>query len=380
MAAASVNIYSPLSRLREDNQSLLSQLRQGQNDTWNVLKRLQATNDSPETRSLAETSFTFRGEDRTPVKVNVSRTDSESSKMAQTSTPKSYGDALIAEGNDRRNRTSVVPTSILTTPGNRKKTQKKALRVSFDVSPRQEQSKIDGDDKRRSLLGYDWIAGMLDNTSYLSERPDGYFDDLKEFRRVNKKDCFGANIFELPYSPQKVTPFRSSHDSKVENVVTCDNAYTLNERLFAIPIHGPETPCSVCRTKRESEYEAEGSYVRVSVPRSALLSPYRLKPHRRSSFDSTDSVGLSSHCLAGWESSKPTVTPMPSSLDLRTSLHQSRATLDASRAGRFPSDVAETTEDLLNRSHSLRYGLQVLERERRGTTQLPPFTTPYPIL
>ena len=41
-----------------------------------------------------------------------------------------------------------------------------------------------------------------------------------------------------------------------------DNAYTLNERLFAIPIHGPETPCSVCRTKRESEYEAEGSYVR----------------------------------------------------------------------------------------------------------------------
>ena len=68
--------------------------------------------------------------------------------------------------------------------------------MSFDVSPRQEQSKIDGDDKRRSLLGYDWIAGMLDNTSYLSERPDGYFDDLKEFRRVNKKDCFGANIFE----------------------------------------------------------------------------------------------------------------------------------------------------------------------------------------
>ena len=53
---------------------------------------------------------------------------------------------------------------------------------------------------------------------------------------------------------------------------------------------------------------------------------------------------------------------------------------DVSRAGRFPSDVAETTEDLLNRSHSLRYGLQVLERERRGTAQLPPFTTPYPIL
>lgn len=41
-----------------------------------------------------------------------------------------------------------------------------------------------------------------------------------------------------------------------------DNAYTLNERLFAVPIHGPETACSVCHTKQESEYETEGSYVR----------------------------------------------------------------------------------------------------------------------
>lgn len=120
-------------------------------------------------------------------------------------------------------------------------------------------------------------------------------------------------------------------------------------------------------------------WLRVTVPRSSLLSPYRLKPHRRNSFDPTDSVGLSSHCLAGWESSKPAVIPMPSSLDLRTSLHHSQATLDVPRAGRYPNNVAETTQDLLNRSHSLRYGLQVLERER-GATQKTPHTTPYPIL
>ena len=57
-------------------------------------------------------------------------------------------------------------------------------------------------------------------------------------------------------------------DTLHELVLICDyflsgdNAYTLNERLFAVPIHGPETPCSVCHTKRESEYETEGSYVR----------------------------------------------------------------------------------------------------------------------
>ena len=32
---------------------------------------------------------------------------------------------------------------------------------------------------------------------------------------------------------------------------------------------------------------------RVSVPRSSLKSPYRLKPHRRMSFDPSDSVALS---------------------------------------------------------------------------------------
>ena len=76
-------------------------------------------------------------------------------------------------------------------------TPKKALRVSFsELSPRRDRSVIGDDDKRRSLLGYDWIAGMLDNTTYLSERPDDYFDDLKEFRRVNKEDCFGTTIAE----------------------------------------------------------------------------------------------------------------------------------------------------------------------------------------
>lgn len=172
----------------------------------------------------------------------------------------------------------------------------------------------------------------------------------------------------------------SSHQVKAERKDhKGDNAYTLNDRLFAVPIHGPETSCSVCHTKREFEYETEGSYVRVSVPRSSLLSPYRFKPHRRSSFDPTDAMSLSSHCLAGWESSKPTVVPMPSSLDLRTSLHQSRTTLDASRAGRYPGSVAESTEELLNRSHSLRYGLQVLEQER-GRNRQSAHTTPYPML
>ena len=49
---------------------------------------------------------------------------------------------------------------------------------------------------KRSMLGYDWIAGILDNTSYLAEKSDDFFDNLKEFRRVNKDDCYSKTVPE----------------------------------------------------------------------------------------------------------------------------------------------------------------------------------------
>ena len=120
MAATSVNIYSPLSRLRADNHLLLEQLKQGQDDIWHVMKRMNSRKDSFPTRTYGETSFTYRGVDRTPVRVSR-KVDQGTTDRKQTSTPKIFGQALIADGNDRRNRTPVRPTSILSTPGNRKK-------------------------------------------------------------------------------------------------------------------------------------------------------------------------------------------------------------------------------------------------------------------
>ena len=120
MAATSVNIYSPLSRLRSDNLSLLEQLKQGQDDIWDVLKRMQSTRDTYPTKTFGETSFTYRGVDRTPSRVSR-KVEQAATDKKQTSTPKSFGQALDADGNDRRKRTPAGPTSILSTPGNRKK-------------------------------------------------------------------------------------------------------------------------------------------------------------------------------------------------------------------------------------------------------------------
>lgn len=54
--------------------------------------------------------------------------------------------------------------------------------------------RFQGDDPR---LGYDWIAGLLDTSeSYLSERDDEYFEEMKEFRRINYAECHQAK--EVP--------------------------------------------------------------------------------------------------------------------------------------------------------------------------------------
>ena len=46
--------------------------------------------------------------------------------------------------------------------------------------------KYAGDDPK---LGYDWIAGLVEAGSCLSERDDEYFEEMKEFRRVNHSEC-----------------------------------------------------------------------------------------------------------------------------------------------------------------------------------------------
>ena len=39
------------------------------------------------------------------------------------------------------------------------------------------------------LLGYDWIAGLMEADCQLEDKDDGYFEELREYRRVNHSEC-----------------------------------------------------------------------------------------------------------------------------------------------------------------------------------------------
>ena len=55
-------------------------------------------------------------------------------------------------------------------------------------------SKSASEKAKQPLLGYDWIAGVLENDSVVMNNSEDYFDDIKNFRRENKDECTSSTF------------------------------------------------------------------------------------------------------------------------------------------------------------------------------------------
>ncbi|KAJ3602917.1 hypothetical protein NHX12_030662 [Muraenolepis orangiensis] len=179
------------------------------------------------------------------------------------------------------------------------------------------------------LLGYDWIAGVLDTESYLTERSEEFFDDLRAFRAMNKDECVSSQpvrLLEERPPAQRLVTERDNPDSSMDTH-QCTFCYRINSRLFPVPLDPPER-CPVCRRHKSTipHTASQPALVRVSIPRSTLGPAYQYKAHRRRSFDPSDSLGLPSHCLSGWANTGQTAVPEADHLDLRSSLNGNKAT------------------------------------------------------
>ncbi|XP_046547528.1 uncharacterized protein LOC124257494 [Haliotis rubra] len=242
-----------------------------------------------------------------------------------------YAKQLVDEGNNKEmagfvRETVTRPRSVLTSKDasfsrSRNKTPTK---VSFHSTS--DTSSVIRRESQKKMLGYDWIAALLDNDKDAIDESEAYFEDLKEFRRVNREECSNMTYMEGPVSlaatsePSPVA--KAISDTKVK-------PYMVNERLFTVPIK----KCLLEDFKGDTQEEGEQKepkkdptaedprFVRVSIPRSTLETPYRFKPHLRNSFDPTDSCGLREHCLLGWENSRPAMLPAASNLGISDSTH-----------------------------------------------------------
>ena len=43
--------------------------------------------------------------------------------------------------------------------------------------------------REEERLGYDWIAGLVDAGSLLDDRDEEWFQEMREFRKVNQSEC-----------------------------------------------------------------------------------------------------------------------------------------------------------------------------------------------
>ncbi|XP_066290881.1 uncharacterized protein [Branchiostoma lanceolatum] len=298
---------------------------------------------------------------------------------------------LYDEGNDQRANVMVKEPPILRTPVKRRTMVGGGSNHSNQSAMTVGELQAKGREDDQPLLGYDWIAGLLDNDASSLDRSEGFFEELREFRRVNREECEHKAHLEVKTSQfsrhkSPLTPAGASDDTH-----NCVHSYRLNSRLFPTPMHSNfagDSECAICKSTRSGEETSESpAYVRVSVPRSSLVNSLRVKPHRRRSFDPSDTVGLSGHTLAGWQNSCPSTIPAASNLDLKSSVRfqpgvsstapsVSVNTSMATRTG--PAATASRTRELLNTSHAMRYSLQVLEQER--TKHKPAHSTNYPAL
>ncbi|XP_053136572.1 migration and invasion-inhibitory protein isoform X2 [Hemicordylus capensis] len=272
-----------------------------------------------------------------------------------------------AKGSSRPRTSSArvlqTPKSILLTPQakeTKEKTKKEAGRVTFMSNP--EEYTIPADDwSARPFLGYDWIAGLLDTDSSVSEKPDQYFSELQDFRRVNRDACIYDRRARSEASGSSTFEQGLGADLVPHQCIFC---YRLNKRLFAVPVDS-EAACPVCKTPRTQkplETSVEPAFVRVSIPRSTLLPAYKHKIHRRKSYEPEDNLALPSHCLAGWDKTGQAFSPTLSSLDLRSSLAASKTSghLDGNLRSRVSGGTK--TNELLNLSRTTEFELSNVSR------------------
>ncbi|XP_071431948.1 migration and invasion-inhibitory protein isoform X1 [Pithys albifrons albifrons] len=213
-------------------------------------------------------------------------------------------------------REPTAPQPVLLTP-QAKGLKKKARHVTFQCDPEGDATPV-GSWSARPFLGYDWIAGLLDTKSSVTEKSEQYFAELQQFRQANREACMDEQpkVLDSTAPEQEPDLVTSSHK--------CFYCYRLNQRLFTVPVDA-QSACPVCQVPRAHQPPGtleEPTHVRVSIPRSVLSPAHKYRAHRRRSFEPADDLALPSHCLAGWENPVAPSEPRLSSLDLRASLQE----------------------------------------------------------
>ncbi len=153
----------------------------------------------------------------------------------------------------------------------------------------------------------DTIETKLNTTNTKFEKPESYWQELSQFRIQNKDDCVSNKQANFDGSTSTFFEMDSRDMTNAESQTNangdddgrnhkCIHSYTLNERLFPVPIYkdkNGQSACPVCKSTRKEATAYCPQFFKISIPKSRIIQPYKIQANKRSnSKASEDTLSL----------------------------------------------------------------------------------------
>ncbi|XP_008288341.1 migration and invasion inhibitory protein [Stegastes partitus] len=244
----------PLDALRERNQNLLTQLRRQRHELELRSGRAESRKREREAEATGGEPAAEAGGGRRSAAAARSRPSVRFADICETQTDiqQTAAPPTSNHGGGTAERTSDLLTGSQRRPpvdGSRLRDMEKEAQ-SRATLPSDDHDDVPASSRHhvQPLLGYDWIAGVLDAEDSLVERSDEFFNDLHMFRSLNKDECVHSGQTEFSEENRPVPPLLTDEADPEAHVDThqCTFSYRINSRLFPVLLHSQEC-CPVCR-------------------------------------------------------------------------------------------------------------------------------------
>ncbi len=209
------------------------------------------------------------------------------------------------------------PTATATTSSEASFRPKMKLKLASSLNPKpvRDYKKLASHIKKmKPLLGYDWAVDDTDNrNSARTPKPnksEDYWQELSKFRSQNKEECVSQK--HANFDGSSTSFFDTTMNADLSGVDAgqterisgdddgrshkCIHSYTLNERLFPVPVYkgkNGQSACPVCKSGRKEATSFAPQFCKVSIPKSRIMEPYKLQFGKEVSEDSVSLAGVS---------------------------------------------------------------------------------------
>eukprot|EP01147_Barroeca_monosierra_P008844 gene8844-1204_t len=172
------------------------------------------------------------------------------------------------------------------------------------------------------LLGYDWIAGLLDNANPLIDQPDSFYEDIANFRKLHYDDCHALITGEDDLMFSEIESHLRIRPNHVHQSIKHGPVYRINSRLFPEKMKD-DFPC-------EDLGPDKAHYVKISIPHQLVdrqNTERFFNGEKTKNFGALhssescikESICLQEHCVRGFEHVRCHIFPEQRTISLHRS-------------------------------------------------------------